>query len=200
MERKQNFLGLPVEVLLQLVENKQLEMICSKKSEGYRNKYKNDIKNLYFRIKGKNNMVFLYISGGYGIVISEWITSKAGMAINLVDELSEYYWYIDKKNDTVKSAVLGNRTLYRCLGSLMEYGDITRKLPRELEVHHKFSRYCNTKENLVVVDCEKHKNFHNNISNKKSKRRGIVIESTADFTMWIDNLEKMNARFANKEM
>ena len=155
---------------------------------------------MYFRIKGKNNLVLLYIKEGYGIIISEWIKSKEGEKINLVEKLGEFYWYIDERNNMAKAARLSYRSIWRCIGSLMEYGDIMKKLPRWLEVHHKFMHYCNTEETLTVVSYEKHNYFHNVTSNRKSRRRSKVIGSTTDFKIWIDNLEKINQRFANKEM
>lgn len=200
MINKQNFVGMSLEVYFKLTVEKRLELIKWKKPEVNRYKNKPDNINIYFRICGRENLVYMHISSGYGIVISEFIKNKKGEIINLVEELSQYYWFIDNHNNIVKTTRLNYRTIWRCIGSLMEYGDIVKKLPTQLQVHHKYLHYCNTVESLKVVTYEKHQYFHNHIGTKRSRKYGRIIRNVHDFDIWINDLEKINEKLKMKDM
>ena len=138
--------------------------------------HKNPI-NGYFRIACIPNLVWMHVQDGYGVFINEYIVSNSGNYINLVEALSGYYWYIDNSSNKIRSAGLGNRDLVRCIGSLIQYGEITKGLPRTLDVHHKWWKWCNTQNTIIVVCGKRHQYFHNEMNSRRSHQHGCYVDN-----------------------
>jgi hypothetical protein len=145
--------------------------------------------NGYFRVAGIPNLVWMHVQDGYGVFINERITTRSGKVIDLVKELSKYYWYIDNSTNTVRCGGLSNRSIARCIGSLIWYGDIKHKLPKNWQVHHKSWRWCNTQETLSVVCKHHHKHFHDCVNSRKSHRQGVAIYDEKRFERELEIIE-----------
>lgn len=172
---RDNFFMICLEIVIQLVAMGIFVPIVSLSSRSPKSKDDNMAVNAYFRIAGVDNLIWMHVQHGYGIFINEFITTRQGRRINLVKELSKYYWYIDYTNNTIRCSELEKRAVWRCIGSLILYGDIKKKMPKWLEVHHKWLRWCNTQETLEFVCKKKHNYFHDHVSSRKSHREGWEV-------------------------
>jgi hypothetical protein len=174
LEKKECLFGILIKVILRLVEDGVLTpIICNR---GHRVKGDHtEPRNGYFRVTSILNLVWMQVQDGYGIFVNEYVITCSGNVINLVDVLSKYYWYIDKTTGTVRCGGLDNRSIARCIGSVLVFGNIKHKLPKEWEVHHKWFRWCNTQECIAVVGALEHKLFHDKINSRKSHRKGVTV-------------------------
>ena len=200
IERRQNFFAIILELVIQFVGMGIFIPIVSLPSRSPKSRNDKMAINGYFKIADVDNLVWLHVQHGYGIFINEYITTKQGKRINLVKELSKYYWYIDYDNNTIRCSGLSKRSIWRCIGSLILYGDIKQKMPRWLEVHHKWWRWCNTQETLEFVCKKKHNYFHNHINSKKSHRKGVVVENHYCVKEWINVIKSQNQKWKNIQM
>lgn len=183
MRRKNNFFGITYQIIVALVQLGFLVPITSKNGIGVNGGHIEPI-NGYFRIKD-TNFVWMHIQDGYGIIINEYVTTKAGKRLNLVSVLARYYWFIDNTSDTPRCHELQNRTLHRCIGSIILYGDINSKMPTWMEIHHKWWRWCNT-ENVISIVCRNaHQYFHNHRNTRKSHKKGVIISGIRAWKSWL---------------
>lgn len=181
--RKQNFFAILPYVEQALVSMGVLTLIKTKC--GQPKKEHSDPVNRYYRVGGVHNIVWMHIQDGYGVFISEYVTTRSGVIVNLVDVLSRYYWYIEFTNLVALAGSLQNRSLHRCIGSVVLYNDICTKMPKWLEVHHKWWRFYNCEDGLAFVCRKKHQHFHNYVNSRKSHRPGVVIRNTGDILEWV---------------
>lgn len=199
-KKRENLVLVVLELVIQLVGTGILIPIISLTSRSPKSRDDNMAINGYFRIAGVENLVWLHVQHGYGVFINEYITTRQGNKINLVEQLSKYYWYIDYANNTIRCAELSGNSLWRCIGSLILYGDIKHKMPRWLEVHHKWWRWCNTQETLSFACKKKHNYFHDHISSRKSHRKGLVICDLKDMINCIGKIVVENQKWKNIQM
>jgi hypothetical protein len=156
--------------------------------------------NGYFRVRFIPNLVWVHVQDGYGVFINEYITIQSGKVMNLVEVLSRYYWYIDKATGTVRCGGLNNRSIARCIGSVIMFGDIKHKLPKKLEVHHKWWKWCNTQETIAVVCHYRHKLFHDSINSRKSHRQGVVVNDVGTMLEEFNNIQYAQQYYKNIPM
>lgn len=176
---KENFIHIGEEIIKKLVDEKQITLLASRKNERY--EALDEKTNKYYKINDLDNTVFLHVQDGYGVIINETIESVNGSNIDIVDILSEYYWYIHNANDVARCASLEVRDLARCIGSIIAYENIEQKLPTWCEVHHVGYRWDNTQSDLRLWCQKKHKKYHDGVGTRKSHRRGIVIRDVEHF-------------------
>ena len=140
-----------------------------------------DSTNAYFRIAG-TNFVWMHVQDGYGVIINEFITTRSEKRINLIEILSQYYWYIENRTGIIKCCTLDNRAVYRSIMSIILYDNVHVKMPKWLEVHHKWWKWCNTQNAMTAVCYRKHQYFHNFVNSRKSHQKGVVI---SDIAQWL---------------
>ena len=174
--------GITMRALLVLISIGFLEPIVCKKTAYRKNNHKNST-NGYFRIAG-TNLVWMHVQDGYGVIINEFITTRSEKRINLVEVLSKYYWYIENTSNIIKAHELDNKPLYRCIMSIILYDDIKDKMPKWLEVHHKWWKWCNTQHAITKACKKKHNYFHNYVGSRKSHQQGVLICSVKDMLQW----------------
>jgi hypothetical protein len=187
LEKKECFFSILVWFVEFLVHIGVFTLIVSK--VGNVKKEHIDPENRYYRVMGIPNLVWFHIQDGHGVFINEQITTRSGKVIDLVKELSKYYWYIDNTACIAKCSELDNRSLARCIGSLIWYGDIKCKLSKNWQVHHKWWRWCNTQEVLAVVCKHHHKHFHDCVNSRKSHRQGVAIYDEKRFERELEIIE-----------
>lgn len=156
--------------------------------------------NKFYRVNFIPNLVWMHVQDGYGVFINEYVTTRSGQVIDLVKELSKYYWYIDNATGTVRCGGLNNRSIARCIGSIIVFGDIKHKLPKKLEVHHKWFRWCNTQETIAVVCKYQHKRFHDCINSRKSHRQGVVVIDVDTMLEEFNNIQYAQGYYKNIPM
>lgn len=200
MKRKDNLFAIQFVVLMQLITMGVLIPITQLLSKSPKSRGRKDAVNGYFRVAGVPNLVWLHVQHGYGIFINEFITTNDGRRVNLVDELSKHYWYVDYSAATIRCSELGGRAIWRCIGSLIIYGDIKQKMPRWLEVHHKWWKWCNTQETLAFVCKKKHNYFHDHINSRKSHRKGVVVGCVNYMNGWIQTIAVQIQNWKNVQM
>lgn len=186
-ERK-NMFAIALELVMMLISKGILVPIVSLNSRAPKSKDDKMAINGYFRIVGVPNLIWMHVQHGYGIIINEFVTTRQGNKINLVDELSKYYWYIDKEYNNIRCSELNNRTIWRCIGSIILYGDIHQNMPRCLEVHHKWYRWCNTVETIAFICTKEHKFFHNVINSKRSHRTGRALNNYSQAVLFFNQI------------
>lgn len=174
--------GIQANVIVDLVQNGELIPIISKKPERVGVTHVEPV-NGYFKI-WDTNMIWMHVQNGYGIIINEYVSTKSDMYINLVDELSRYYWYIENGTGIIKSWALDNRALYSCIESIIVYDNINKRIKSYMDVHHKGRKCLNTQNAMSVVCRKKHQYFHNEKGTRKSHRKGVVIRSVEEFMHW----------------
>lgn len=200
MKRRDNLFAISMELLIVLVTLGILEPI-KKVDFRYPHQIGAEGKiNGYFRVKLLPNIVWMHIQNGYGILINEYVETQSGRCVNLVNELSQHYWYIENRTGIIKSYALSNRALYRCIESIIVYDDIKKKMKRYFEVHHKWWKWCNTQEAMTVVCYKKHQYFHNYVNSRKSHQKGVVICDVKEFLGWINVIASENAKVKNQPM
>lgn len=199
-KKRKNLFAMMMGLILELVALGILIPVTSLKVRSPKSKDDNMKVNGYFRIKGVPNLVWLHVEHGYGIFINEYVITNDGRQINLIEELSKYYWYVDRTHWCVKSGELSGRAIWRCIGSIIVYGDINQKMPKWLEVHHKWWRWCNTQETLSFVCHSKHKYFHDFINSRKSHKKGVVVYSQGYFGKMINTINSEQKRWDNISM
>lgn len=187
MKSKECLFWIPSMILQWLLTLGIFKYLCSKNTTAPKKKHVNPV-NQYFRMQG-TNIVWMHVQDGYGIFINEYVTTSAGKEVNIIDILSKYYWYIEKDSGMVKSAALDSRTIYRCIGSIIEYGKINEGMPSWLEVHHKWWKWCNTQNTMEHMCHKKHNYLHNHELTRKSHKRGVVISSTNQIQQWLDKIK-----------
>lgn len=195
---KECLYGIYISTIIELVQMGELKPIEYKNSKYVRFTHKEPI-NGYFRIKG-TNLIWVHVQDGYGVILNQYIKTMSGKYVNLVDVLSKHYWYIDNNTGNVKSWTLDNRTIYRCIGSIIYNDDISKKLPHQLEVHHKWWKWCNTQNTITLVGQKEHQHFHNYINSRKSHKRGIVIKSVNEFKEWKKVIKSEDSDYKKKKM
>ena len=179
MRTRECLFGVETNVIVDLVQNGELVPIISKKPERVSVTHMEPV-NGYFKLKG-TNLVWMHVQNGYGIFINEHVETENGLCTNLVDELSQYYWYIENRTGIIKSWALDNRALYSCIESIIVYGDINKRIESYMDVHHKGKKWLNTKNTMSVVCRKKHQYHHNEKETRKSHRRGVVIRNVKEF-------------------
>lgn len=195
MKRRDNLFAISMELLIVLVTLGILEPI-KKVDFRYPHQIGAEGKiNGYFRVNLLPNIVWMHIQNGYGVFINEYIETRDGVTINLVDEISKYYWSLSGNN--VMSSKLKSNYLHRAIGNLIRYGNIVKKLPNKYDVHHKWVRWCNTQETLAIVTEDEHRKYHSLVSSYKSHRKGQVIYGVKAFQEWIKIIGK-NSQYFNK--
>lgn len=190
--------GITMRALLVLISIGFLQPIVCKKT-AYRKNNHSDSVNGYFRI-GETNFVWMHVQDGYGIIINEFITTRSGKRVNLVELLSGYYWYIENGTGIIRAHVLDNRAIYRCIMSIILYDDIKNKMPKWLEVHHKWWKWCNTQNAITEACHNKHQYFHNFVNTRKSHQKGIVITDVGELLHWKNAIIVEDAKLKNQPM
>lgn len=198
MRERDCLYGIEPSVTVELVEKGLLTPIISKKPERVGVTHLEPV-NGYFKITD-TSLVWMHVQNGYGVIINEYVETKSGECVNLVSELSRYYWYIENGACIVKSSALDNRAIYRCIESIIDYGKINYKFSEKLDVHHKWWKWCNTKNSMTVVCYKKHQYFHNYINSRKSHQKGVVIRSVDEFIAWRDVIVSEDKNLKNKPM
>lgn len=198
MKRKDNVFGIRYAIIVLLVQLGALIPIVHKSGVSVKGDHQYP-ENGYFRIAG-TNFVWMHVQDGYGIIINEFITTRSGKRINLVEVLSKYYWYIDNTSNIVKAHELDNRAVYRCIMSIILYDDIKKKMPKWIEVHHKWWKWCNTQNAITEACHSKHQYFHNYINSRKSHKRGALICSVKDLSQWRYVIFVEDAKMKNQQM
>ena len=92
-KKRENLVLVVLELVIQLVGTGILIPIISLTSRSPKSRDDNMAINGYFRIAGVENLVWLHVQHGYGVFINEYITTRQGNKINLVEQLSKYYYY-----------------------------------------------------------------------------------------------------------
>lgn len=198
MKIKKNLLGIELSIIVVLVQLGLLQPIVCRRSVYNMERHTEPV-NGYFRI-ADTNLVFMHVQDGYGIIINEFITTRSGKKINLVDMLSQYYWYIVNGTGIVRSYALGNKAAYRCIESIIAYGNINTKMPKKIDVHHKWWRWCNSQNTITLAGHQRHQDFHNYYNNRKSHKRGIIVRNVKDFKAWVDIIVAHDAALGRQTM
>ena len=118
--------GIEPSVTVELVAKGLLIPIICKKPERVGITHLEPV-NGYFKIED-TNLVWMHVQNGYGVIINEYVKTKNNKYINLVDELSQYYWYIENKTGVIRTWALNNRILYSCIESIIVYDDIKKRM------------------------------------------------------------------------
>ena len=190
--------GIQLNIILALIGLGVLQPIVCKKAVSAKGVHK-DSTNAYFRI-AHTNLVWMHVQDGYGIITNEYVISRTGKEINLIEVLSQYYWYIENRTGIIKCFTLDNRAIYRCIMSIILYDNVHVKMPKWLEVHHKWWKWCNT-QNAIAETCHrKHQYFHNYINSRKSHQRGILICNEEEMLRWKNVIFVENAKLKNQPM
>lgn len=198
MRTRDCLFGIQANVIVDLVQNGELVPIISKKPERVGVTHVEPV-NGYFKLKG-TNFVWMHVQNGYGVFINEFVENRSGMYANLVDELSQYYWYIENRTGIIKSWALDNRAMYSCIESIIVYDNINKRINSCMDVHHKGRKWCNTKNTMSVVCRDKHKYYHNAIGTRRSHRKGVTIRSVEEFLYWKKVIASEDARLKNQHM
>lgn len=198
MRTRDCLFGIEANIIVDLVQNGELVPIICKNST-YASVKNTEPVNGYFKIKD-TNLVWMHVQNGYGVVINEYVETESGKRVNLVSELSPYYWYIENRTGIIKAWALDNRALYRCIESIILYDNIKKKMKHCLEVHHKWWKWCNTQSAMSVVCYKKHQYFHNHINSRKSHQKGVVIRSVKEFMDWKKVIASEDAILKNQHM
>lgn len=198
MKVRDCLLGIYLKVVVVLIQIGILQPIISKKAAYMKGKYVEST-NGYFRIADKN-LVWMHVQDGYGIIINEFITTRSGKRVNLVELLSGYYWYIENQTGIIKAHELENRAIYRCIMSIILYDDIKKKMPKWLEVHHKWWKWCNTQNTITEACHNKHQYFHNFVNTRKSHQKGVVISDVGELLHWKNTIMVEDAKLKNQPM
>jgi hypothetical protein len=199
LEKKECLFSIPMWLIMVLVGLEVLIPIVSNRGQRVKGDHAEPI-NGYFRVASIPNVVWMHVQDGYGVFINEYVTTRSGQVIDLIKELSKYYWYIDKATGTVRCGALNNRSIARCIGSVIVFGDIKHKLPKKLEVHHKWWRWCNTQETIAVVCKYQHKRFHDCINSRKSHRQGVVVNDDSEMLEELNNVQYAQEYYRNIPM
>ncbi len=198
MRTRECLFGIEPNVIVDLVQNGELVSIVSKKPERVGVTHLEPV-NGYFKIKD-TNLIWMHVQNGYGVIINEFVQTKNGLHVNLVDELSPYYWYIENRTGIIKAWALDNRALYSCIESIIVYGDINKRIESYMDVHHKGKKWFNTKNTMSVVCRKKHKHHHNKVGTRKSHRHGVVIRSVEEFMYRKKFIVSEDAKLKNQLM
>lgn len=199
LNKNDNLIVIALAVIIKLVQTGFLIPITNLKSRAPKSKNNKNAVNGYFRILN-TNYVWLHVQHGCGVIINEFVTTRQGKQINLVEELSKYYWYIDKKYNNIRCSELNNRTLWRCIGSIIVYGDIHQNMPRWLEVHHKWMRWCNTVETIAFICTKKHNYYHNVNDSRRSHRNGKVLNNCSHAELFFTQISNAIQRWNSMSM
>lgn len=198
MKEKDGLFGIIPNLIILLVELGILEPIICRHSERAKLVHIDPI-NGYFRLK-KTNLVWMHVQDGYGVFINEYVKTRSGKLINLVEILSRHYWYIENRTGIIKCYELDSRALYRCIESIIIYGNINKKIPKWLEVHHKWWKWCNTQNAMAAVCYRRHQFFHNFVNSRKSHQKGIVISHAGEMLHWRNAILVEDAKLKNQPM
>jgi hypothetical protein len=199
LEKKECLFSVPMWLIMELVQLGVLIPIVSNRGQRVNGDHAEPL-NGYFRVASIPNVVWLHVQDGYGVFINEYVTNRSGQVIDLVKELSKYYWYIDNATGTVRCGGLNNRSIARCIGSLIVFGDIKHKLPKQWELHHKWFRWCNTQETIAVVCKYRHKLFHDSVNSRKSHRKGVVVNDVSTMLEELDRIRYVQQYYRNIPM
>lgn len=152
--------------------------------------------NVYMKIHN-TNMILLHVKNNCCVVIPNEIVNVNGELIQVAERLSKYYFTIDKVNNEVICFIDKKKIkLYRMLYALVLYGDELRRIPRQLEVHHKWMRYLNIMECMTLLSKNEHKKVHDKTS-MASHRLGRLVRDSDDFKAFVKEL-KNNIEFWKK--
>lgn len=190
--------GITMRALMILISMGILQPIICKKTAYRKNNHRDSV-NGYFRIAG-TNFVWMHVQDGYGVIINEFIITRSGKRINLIEVLSQYYWYIENRTGIIKAHELDNRALYRCIMSTILYDNVHVKMPKWLEVHHKWWKWCNTQNAMTAVCHKKHQYFHNFINSRKSHQQGVLICVVEEMLQWKSVTKIEDAKMKNQPM
>jgi hypothetical protein len=199
LEKKECLFSIQMWLIMELVKLGVLIPIVSNRGQRVNGDHAEPL-NGYFRVASIPNVVWLHVQDGYGVFINEKVTAQSGQVIDLIKELSKYYWYIDKATGTVRCGGLNNRSIARCIGSLIVFGDIKHKLPKQWELHHKWFRWCNTQETIAVVCKYRHKLFHDSVNSRKSHRKGVVVNDVSTMLEELDRIRYVQQYYRNIPM
>ena len=184
MRERDCLFGIEPSVTVELVEKGLLTPIICKKPERVGITHLEPV-NGYFKIED-TNLVWMHVQNGYGVIINEYVKNQSNDYVKLVDELSQYYWYIENGTSVIRAGALNNRILYSCIESIIVYDDIKKRIKNYMDVHHKGRKWCNTQNTMSVVCRDKHKYYHNEIGTRRSHRKGVMIRSVEEFIAWRD--------------
>lgn len=198
MKVRECLFGIKLNIILALIGLGLLQPIVCKKAIKTKEGHK-DSTNGYFRIAG-TNFVWMHVQDGYGIFINKYIITRSGKKINLIEILSRYYWYIESGTGIIKSYSLDNRAIYRCIMSIILYDDVHVKMPKWLEVHHKWWKWCNTQNSMTAVCYRKHQYFHNFVNSRKSHKKGVVISDLTELLNWKKTIFVEDSKLKNQQM
>lgn len=198
MKVRECLFGIQLNVIFALISFGILQPIVCKKAIKAKGVHK-DSTNAYFRI-ADTNFVWMHVQDGYGIIINEYIITRSGKKINLIEILSRYYWFIENRTGIIKSNDLDNRAIYRCIMSIILYNDVHVKMPKWLEVHHKWWKWSNTQNVMTAVCYRKHQYFHNYVNNRKSHQKGIVISDVGKLLHWKNAIFVEDLKLKNQPM
>lgn len=196
-ESKKNMFGIMPNIIIMLVQMGEFIPIVSRKPMRACGEHTDSI-NGYFRIAG-TNLVWMHVQDGYGIIINEYVDTVLGR-VNLIDILSQYYWFTDNNRGMVMCGDLAGRAIYRCIQSVILYGNIKNRMPRWLEVHHKWWRWCNTVNGIKSVCRAKHQHFHLFMNSKKSHQKGVMVWDSQSMEAWLKVIIQWDQYLGNVDM
>lgn len=116
------------------------------------------------------NLVWMHVQDGYGIIINEYVDTVLG------------------------------RVIYRCIQSVILYGNIKNRMSRWLEVHHKWWRWCNTVNGIKSVCRAKHQHFHLFMNSKKSHQKGVMVGDSQSMEAWLKVIIQWDQYLGNVDM
>ena len=74
------------------------------------------------------------------------------------------------------------------------------RMPRWLEVHHKWWRWCNTVNGIKSVCRAKHQHFHLFMNSKKSHQKGVMIWDSQSMEAWLKVIIQWDQYLRNVNM
>lgn len=200
MTLRRNLIGIEPGVIKQKVNSGAFVELSAKKGEQPCTQTP-ACTNVYYRVNNADNMVYLHLRDGYGVFINEYVATNQGRIINLVDALSGYYWNIwDSNNNVPKCSQLKNRSIYRCIGSIILYGDIHTRMPSWYQVHHKWWRWCNMWEFMTFTCHKRHQYYHNYVGTRKSHQRGAVVHTSKELDKWLYTINHIRDDYRRRKM
>jgi hypothetical protein len=151
--------------------------------------------NIYMKIKG-TNMILLHVKDGKCIIVPEYVQTASGTPKSIIEHMATTYFTIDNDKNNVVSTIGINKKIYRQIIALKKYGNTDEKLPSDFEVHHKYARWLNTEEAMLMLNREQHSKIRNG---QKSHRAGRQIDSTERLEDCLKNINRINEELVNRD-
>lgn len=203
--RRDNFITLNKDVVVEARKGRVPKLV----DVGYKLPISNRVKNtaipkwgydanVYMHIMF-TNMLIMHIRENLCIIIPKKIVTVYGEEIDVAERLSKYYFTINTVNDEVITRIGKRRyKMYRMLYSLIMYGDESKRVPSQFDVHHKWMRYLNIMECMTLLGKREHLKVHNKTS-MASHRMGRVIRDIDDLKLFIREIENSKEFWKNRE-